>query len=302
MRVPSGQASLCGSPAESLSEFPRGYPGLFRSLNYKEFCSTMATHAARRASSTNMAHYLRHTKIPTLMFRNARDQDEAQTRAWRFGPASFTNDDDANPVVEGRTRRNDCSQVTDGGAGVVLASARFAEQHARRHGMALDRLARISGWGHRNAGLRLLDKFERSRDDPYVFPHLRQAVQDAWQRAGVAGIDAMDGVETHDCFTTTEYVAIDHLGNQAVLLTGVVEDVRAIRGTASVTQQGDGSLISAADVRLLHRMSTLLNPQLHAVHIDLRVIRRHEVQVGTVAGKLRFAHESHLVRRGQHVL
>ena len=99
-----------------------------------------------------------------------------------------------------------------GGAGVVLASARFAEQHAQRHGMALDRLARISGWGHRNAGLRLLDKFERSRDDRYVFPHLRQAVQDAWRRAGVAGIDAMDGVETHDCFTTTEYVAIDHLG------------------------------------------------------------------------------------------
>jgi acetyl-CoA C-acetyltransferase len=22
----------------------------------------------------------------------------------------------------------------------------------------------------------------------------------------------MDGVETHDCFTTTEYTAIDHLG------------------------------------------------------------------------------------------
>ncbi|MFO1021605.1 MAG: glucosamine-6-phosphate deaminase [Planctomycetales bacterium] len=33
----------------------------------------MATHAPKRASSTNMAHYLRHTKIPTLMFRNARE-------------------------------------------------------------------------------------------------------------------------------------------------------------------------------------------------------------------------------------
>ena len=151
-------------------------------------------------------------RIAEINYTNARRNPLAQTRKWTFEPGSFTDDDQLNPLIEPGTRRQDCGQVTDGGAGVVLASARFAEQHARRHGMALDRLARISGWGHRNAGLRLLDKFERSRDDPYVFPHLRQAVQDAWQRAGVAGIDAMDGVETHDCFTTTEYVAIDHLG------------------------------------------------------------------------------------------
>lgn len=151
-------------------------------------------------------------RIAEINYTNARRNPLAQTRKWTFEPGSFTDDDQLNPLIEPGTRRQDCGQVTDGGAGVVLASARFAEQHAQRHGMALDRLARISGWGHRNAGLRLLDKFERSRDDPYVFPHLRQAVQDAWQRAGVAGIDAMDGVETHDCFTTTEYVAIDHLG------------------------------------------------------------------------------------------
>jgi len=72
--------------------------------------------------------------------------------------------------------------------------------------------AQVSRWGHRNAGLRLLDKFERSAQETYVFPHLRQALVEAWQRAGVAGVQAMDGIETHDCFTTTEYVAIDHLG------------------------------------------------------------------------------------------
>ena len=86
------------------------------------------------------------------------------------------------------------------------------QAHARRTGRRLDQFARIAGWGHRNAGLRLLDKFERSAGQPYLFPHLRQAVEDAWARAGVAGIDAIDGVETHDCFTTTEYVALDHLG------------------------------------------------------------------------------------------
>ena len=37
-------------------------------------------------------------------------------------------------------------------------------------------------------------------------------MEDAWRRAGVGGIDAIEGVETHDCFTTTQYMAIDHLG------------------------------------------------------------------------------------------
>jgi acetyl-CoA C-acetyltransferase len=71
---------------------------------------------------------------------------------------------------------------------------------------------RISGWGHHNVSLRLLDKLARSQGQPYVFPHLRDTITVAWRRAGVADIEAMDGVETHDCFTATEYVAIDHLG------------------------------------------------------------------------------------------
>ena len=116
------------------------------------------------------------------------------------------------PVIEPGTRRQDCGQITDGACAVVLASARFAQAHAQRTGQNLQALARIAGWGHRNAGLRLLDKFERSEGQTYVFPHLRQALEDAWRRAGVPGVEAMDGIETHDCFTTTEYVAIDHLG------------------------------------------------------------------------------------------
>jgi len=151
-------------------------------------------------------------RIAEINYTNARRNPLAQTRNWSFDALSFTDDDQANPLIEPGTRRQDCGQITDGGCGVVLASARFAEAHARRTGRSLERMARIAGWGHRNAGLRLLDKLERSRGQAYVFPHLREALKDAWRRAGVAGIAAVDGVETHDCFTTTEYVAIDHLG------------------------------------------------------------------------------------------
>lgn len=143
---------------------------------------------------------------------NGRRNPNAQTRAWRYDERSFTADDVANPVIEGRVRRQDCGQVTDGGAGVVLASARFADEHARRHGRGEHRRARIAGWGHRTAGLAFAPKVERSRDDTYVLPHLREAITDAYRRAGIAGPDQLDGIETHDCFSMTEYMAIDHFG------------------------------------------------------------------------------------------
>ncbi len=151
-------------------------------------------------------------RIAEINYGNARRNPLAQTRKWEFDALSFTDDDQANPIIEPGTRRQDCGQITDGACAVVLASPRFAQAHAQRTGRGLAQLPRISGWGHRNAGLRLLDKFERSRNEPYVFPHLRQALEDTWRRAGVPGVQAMDGIETHDCFTTTEYVAIDHLG------------------------------------------------------------------------------------------
>lgn len=146
-------------------------------------------------------------RIAELNYANARLNPLAQTRKWQFNPLSFTDDDNANPVIEPGTRRQDCGQITDGAAALVLASPAFAADWSRRTGRAA---ARISGWGHRNAGLRFKDKLEHSTE--YVFPHVRHTITDAWRRAGIAGIDAVQGVETHDCFTTTEYIALDHLG------------------------------------------------------------------------------------------
>ena len=42
--------------------------------------------------------------------------------------------------------------------------------------------------------------------------HVRRAITDAHGRAGIEGIDQVDCVETHDCMTPSEYLAIDHLG------------------------------------------------------------------------------------------
>jgi acetyl-CoA C-acetyltransferase len=151
-------------------------------------------------------------RIAEINFGNARRNPNAQTRGHRFSPESFTADDAANPVVEGRTRKMDCGQVTDGTAVLFLASPQRAAEYAAKRGIPVERLARISGWGHRTAPISYAAKIKASADGSYVFPQVHRAIDDARRRAGVVGPAQLDAVETHDCFTATEYMAIDHLG------------------------------------------------------------------------------------------
>jgi len=155
------------------------------------------------------AHLMR---ISEINFANGKKNPNAQTRAWAFTDKSFTADDEANPVVEGRTRKMDCGQVTDGAAVIFLASPRRAAEYAAKRGIALESLPQIKGWGHRSAPISYDAKIKASEGKPYVFPQVRRAVEDARRRAGVGDLSEIDVVETHDCFAMTEYMAIDHLG------------------------------------------------------------------------------------------
>lgn len=155
------------------------------------------------------AHLMR---IAEINFGNAKRNPNAQTRGYAFSSESFTANDDANPVVEGRIRKMDCGQVTDGSAVVFLASPARAAEYAGKRGLALEDLPRISGWGHRSAPIPAARKFADSAGQAFVFPQVRRAVEDAWARAGVSNVVEIDAVEVHDCFTVTEYMAIDHLG------------------------------------------------------------------------------------------
>ena len=58
---------------------------------------------------------------------------------------------------------------------------------------------------------------------PYVLPHVRRRILDAFGRAAASTLDDLDGIETHDCFTPSEYLAIDHFG-----ITGPGESWKAI--------------------------------------------------------------------------
>ncbi len=190
-------------------------------------------------------------------FDNASRNPCAQTRDWHVGEATFSDDDELNPIVAGRLRRYDCSQVSDGAAALVLATPAFAARWAAERGVSLDEVPRIAGWGHRTARMTMAGKIAEHRDDEWVLPHVRATINDAFARAGVADVSAIDAIETHDCFTISEYAAIDHFG-----LTAPGQSWRAIedgtvdaKGTTPVNPggglTGGGHPVGATGVRML---------------------------------------------------
>lgn len=202
----------------------------------------------------NPAHLRR---IAEINFANAKRNPNAQTRGYRFTPESFTEDDDANPVVEGRMRKMDCGQVTDGSAVVFLASPVRAAAYAAKRGIPMESLARISGWGHRCAPIGYARKIADSAGDAYVFPQVRRAVMDARARAGVADIAQIDAIETHDCFTSSEYMEIDHLGitppgkSWQAIEDGTIDMGGALPVNPSGGLIGLGHPVGATGVRML---------------------------------------------------
>jgi acetyl-CoA C-acetyltransferase len=192
--------------------------------------------------------------IAELNYRNARSNPNAQTRTWSVAEFGV---DDANPVVAGQIRRTDCSQVTDGAAGLVIAGRRFAEAWAAKHGKDLADVPQIKGWGHRTVGLPYREKVARSADSPYVMPHVRQTITDAFERAGVPDVWSLDGIETHDCFTPSEYLAIDHFGitepgeSWKAVESGDLEKTGAMPVNASGGLIGLGHPVGATGVRMV---------------------------------------------------
>jgi acetyl-CoA C-acetyltransferase len=193
-------------------------------------------------------------RIAAQNIANAKTNPGAQTRGWATPPECFSDDDEANPIVVGRMRRYDCSQVTDGGAGIVLVSDRWM----RKNGDTLGRpVARIAGWGHHNASLHLQDKLDASASSDYVFPHVREAITDALFRAGVDDVWQLDGIETHDCFTISQYMAIDHFGLTKPGCSGdaIERGITARDGALPINPSGGligvGHPVGATGVRML---------------------------------------------------
>lgn len=150
--------------------------------------------------------------ISAINYSNAKRNPLAQTRSWYMTEDHANSTDKFNSVIGGRIKISDCSQVTDGAVALFLASEKKAAEYAKRRGVQLSSIPRILGWGHHTAPIEFSAKVAESKDNPYVLPHTRQAILDALQRAEIKEPWQLDAIETHDCFTTSEYMAIDHFG------------------------------------------------------------------------------------------
>jgi len=150
--------------------------------------------------------------IAAVNYSNAKRNPLAQTRNWFMSEAHAQKTSKYNTVIGGRIKVSDCSQVTDGAAVIFLASAKYAAEYAKRRNLKLDAIPRILGWGHHTAPIEFDAKVAESRDNAYVLPHTRQTILDAFRRAEINSVWDLQGIETHDCFTTSEYMAIDHFG------------------------------------------------------------------------------------------
>jgi acetyl-CoA C-acetyltransferase len=115
---------------------------------------------------------------------------------------------DKNPIVAGPLKRTDCSLVSDGAAAVVLADTATA--------LSMKKAIIF------RAAEQVNDFLPMSRRDVVAF----EGPQLAWKRALAAarlGLDDLDLVETHDCFTIAELIEYEAMG-----LTAKGEGARAI--------------------------------------------------------------------------
>lgn len=102
-----------------------------------------------------------------------------------------------NPFVAAPLRRTDCSLVSDGAAAIVIAASDLAANRPRQ--IAFKARAHVN------------DHLPLSRRDPIAFEGARMAWKRALADAGL-GLDDLDFVETHDCFTIAELIEYEAMG------------------------------------------------------------------------------------------
>lgn len=146
------------------------------------------------------------SRIAYINYSNAKRNRFAQTRNWYIDEIQVNNrKNKTNPIIGGKLALTDCSQVTDGATTVVLCSENYKKNNVKEEKPI------IKGFGHRVAPMILEEKFKESEHNEYILPWTRQACIDAYFRANLS-VDDIDVFETHDCFTSSEYVAISCFG------------------------------------------------------------------------------------------
>ena len=108
---------------------------------------------------------------------------------------------DKNPSVAPPLKVSDCSQITDGSAGLVLVSEKYLEKLGRDK----NKTPRLLGFGHTT------DYLPLDKKDAPTFSTARKAAEQAFGMANLKPRD-VNGADVHDCFSITEIVVYEILG------------------------------------------------------------------------------------------
>jgi acetyl-CoA acetyltransferase len=108
---------------------------------------------------------------------------------------------DKNPSVAPPLKVSDCSQITDGAAGLVLVSGKYLEKIGRDK----KKTPRLLGFGHAT------DYLPLDKKDAPTFSIARKAAETAFSMANLKPRD-INGADVHDCFSVTEIVVYEILG------------------------------------------------------------------------------------------
>mgnify|MGYP002802865811 FL=1 len=192
------------------------------------------------------------SRISYINYSNAKRNPQAQTRGWYMDKEqTLTRNTGTNPIIGGRLALTDCSQVTDGAATIVLCSKDYKEKYYQNTKKPI-----IKGFGHRVAPMIFSEKMEESKDNEYILPWTRQACMDAYQRASLT-VEDIDVFETHDCFTSSEYVAISCFGitDPGKEYEAIENGTIAIDGNKPINPSGGligcGHPVGASGVRMM---------------------------------------------------
>lgn len=152
------------------------------------------------------------SEISYLNYSNAKRNPNAQTRNWFMEQSqTYKRGTPTNSIVGGRLAITDCSQITDGAVIVVLASEDFTRKYCDKNNKSISDLPYVKGWGHRVAPFMFDSKIEDSRSNQYVLRWTRLSIIEAYRRANLS-VNDISFFETHDCFTSSEYLAISSFG------------------------------------------------------------------------------------------
>lgn len=191
-------------------------------------------------------------EISAKNYANAKRNPSAQTRKWYMSKEQANRrGTKTNPAIGGKLAIADCSQVTDGAAVVVLANTSYVDTMKAQKPVAV-----IKGWGHRVAPMVFNKKMAEDCESEYILPWTRQAVVDAYQRANLT-VDDIDVFETHDCFTSSEYVAVSSFGitEPGQEHRAILDGMTAFNGKKPINPSGGligcGHPVGASGVRML---------------------------------------------------